>query len=420
MDFYAKKSRDLPRFIYRRLNEVVGESAGEAGRTAVIADFCGFVENLKPVDDWQKMKWCLPASQPPSQPTSRTKFALSDGERAQLEATLQQKRRRRNDKLIEVYPHCSDEFSLDTAFLDAAFGSERHELIGRSTRIFTIGSCFAHNIARYLKQQGYNVTPYAQAEDLNSPFSNARMLSLCAAPAGVRKDYIDHWVRVLYPAGEHPDLDAVIAGELAKLDALTESMRESEFLIVTCGNVLDYFMQHASGPAAPGPDVAPKFLSISNSEDIAVRGQLTAKLKQAGAEFRLGSYAEVAAALDSLCSAIRAINPDAYLLLTLSPIPIDSAIGIQHSAKMGAVEIDCVSKSLLRVALNDLFEQRRDDKKLLYFPSFEIVRWVAPCMDGAVFGAEDAASRHVSQNILAGVYDYFLRKFGKAEEIAAA
>jgi len=246
------------------------------------------------------------------------------------------------------------------------------------------------------------------------------MLAICAADPAMRRDYVDHWINALYTEEANLDYAAIVEDELAKLEALTTAMRDSEFLIVTCGNVLDYFLKADADAGAPGPRVAPKFLSIANNEDINARGQLTARLKQLGAEFRLGSHAEVGAALNSLYHAIRSINPRANLLLTLSPIPIDSALGIQHPGKLGAVEIDCISKSLLRVALDELLEAQRGDTKLHYFPSFEIVRWIAPGIDGRVFGNEDAASRHVSQNILAGVYDYFLQKFGEEEEKPAA
>jgi hypothetical protein len=408
-NFYANKTTDLPRFLYRKLAARLAESASAEERLAVVRDFCEFVSAMQPAGDYMKMKWCLPDGG----------AAIGAEERGLVEETLRQKRRRRNDRLVEVYPHCGDEFSTSTTFLDAAFGSARHQLIGRATKVFTIGSCFANNIARYLQAKGYDVVPYAQAEDLNSPFSNAKMLAICAADPALRREYVDHWVNALYTEEAGLDYAAIVEGELAKLDSLARALRDSEFLIVTCGNVLDYFLNAEEG-GVPGPRVAPKFLSIANNEDINARGQLTARLKQLGAEFRLGSHAEVGAALDALYQAIRSINPHANLLLTLSPIPIDSALGIQHPGKLGAVEIDCISKSLLRVALDELLDAQRGDSRLYYFPSFEIVRWIAPGIDGAVFGKEDAASRHVSQNILAGVYDYFLQKFGKDENPAAA
>jgi hypothetical protein len=406
MNFYVENGEGIPRFIYRNLEKWLAACKSAATRNVLVEEFCEFVAELQLTGDWQKMKWCLPEN--------RADSVFTGAERAQLEQALQLKRRRRNDRLLEVYPHCGDEFSADTAFLDAAFGSQRFELIDRSTSIFTIGSCFANNIAKYLQQQQFQVTAYVQAEDLNSPFSNAKLLAVCAAAPAVRRAYVEYWVGNLHPAATKPELDKSIEHELLRLEQVIAAIQASEFLVITCGNVLDYFMPQQTMEFEVGPPVAPKFLFVSHSEDIGLRGQQTGKLKQAGAEFRVGSYAEVTQALESLYGAIRTINPRAHVLLTLSPIPIDSAIGVHNPRKLGAVEIDCISKSLLRAALYDLMESRRDDPHLSYFPSFEIVRWIAPCMNGAVFGSDDAASRHVSQNILTGVYRYFVHKYVKS------
>src|ERR1700722_1261930 len=100
-NFYAKKSPDLPRFLYRKLAARLAESGSSDERLSVVRDFCEFVGALQPAGDYMKMKWCLPEQGE----------AIGADERALLEATLLAKRRRRNDRLLEVYPHCGDEFS---------------------------------------------------------------------------------------------------------------------------------------------------------------------------------------------------------------------------------------------------------------------------------------------------------------------
>jgi hypothetical protein len=49
------------------------------------------------------------------------------------------------------------------------------------------------------------------------------------------------------------------------------------------------------------------------------------------------------------------------------------------------------------------------DSKVHYLPSFEIVRWIAPVVGIPVFGAEDAASRHVSSAVLNAVCSFAYR-----------
>ncbi len=402
MDFYAEKSRDLPRFVYRNFLETLGSAANGDERQAALRKCIDFVKSIQARGDWLKLKWCTPPS---------VAKALSAEELSEFAQALTARRGRRNEKFLEVFPHCADEFSYEIDFLDAAFGSDRYPLISRTTKVFTIGSCFARNIANYLKGNGYDVTPFQQAEDLNSPFSNAKMLAISAARPLLRHSYVERWVNALYPPDYSAKFEEIARQEVERLEMLAEMAQESDVIIVTCGNVLDYFMSTETAKEEPGPLVAPKFFSISASEDIDLRQYLTQRLKQTGSVFRMGSSSETGAALRSQHESLRALNPDAHLVYTLSPVPIDSAIGISGPLSAGAVELDCISKSTLRVALSEIMALGKEDPKLHYFPSFEIVRWIAPCVRGAIFGNEDAASRHVSQAVLTGVYRYFLHKF---------
>ncbi len=46
-----------------------------------------------------------------------------------------------------------------------------------------------------------------------------------------------------------------------------------------------------------------------------------------------------------------------------------------------------------------------------YFPSFEVVRWIAPNLHIPAFGLEDGASRHVSTPILQAICTLFTGDF---------
>jgi hypothetical protein len=136
-------------------------------------------------------------------------------------------------------------------------------------------------------------------------------------------------------------------------------------------------------------------------------------LRQVGAELRLGTFEETKTAINRLYRSVRAINPAAPIVFTLSPVPIDSVLGIHKPLPYGAIETDCISKSTLRVAIAELLPAW-DNASVHYFPSYEIVRWVGAMLDIPIFGAQDAASRHVSEEILNAVYAFFLRKHGPA------
>jgi hypothetical protein len=339
---------------------------------------------------------------------------MSPEETATVELVFSERRRRRNHRLIEVYPHCSDEFSLEPAFLDAVLNVQGAPLISTDTRVFTIGSCFARNIAVFLSSQGYNAHSFPLAEDLNSPLSNAKMLSIAIADEDAQSDYLVYWLSRLQPHESPVAIKKQVARERARLHELIEALSAAQVIVVTIGNIFDFFLMDQANDISPDIPVAPKFFHIWQSEDVGTRGTVSKNLKTAGAIFRMATYAETLVALERLRGAILAVNPEAFCIFTLSPVPFDSAVGLERTIPCGAMELDCVSKSTLRTALHEFFGTRAGlDPKLLYFPSFEIVRWIGAMSPGPTFGAEDAASRHVSAHILNAVYRYFLLKFGK-------
>jgi hypothetical protein len=406
VDFYASKSKDLARFAYRNLASDLRAAEGDAARAAVLG---GFLERLNAnagKQDFLKFKWVLP---------SFLKVVLREDECAEVERTLAVLRSRQSTKLFDVYPHCADEFSLDPTFIDATFDAAPVPLFGRGTPILTIGSCFARNIAMFLGEAGYTAETFGQAEDLNSPHSNAAMLAAVTAAPDVRADYLGKWLGILltgYPADFAAE---ALKQETERLEKLRENVAAAKVLIVTLGNTIDYhFAPNTDLPVLNGIRVAPKFLAITATESVKIRTAFGRAAQQLGAVLRLATYAETMAAIGGMHAALRAINPDAPIVYTLSPVPIDSAIGLQGAARMGPIEVDCISKSTLRAAINDFFTSGLGGAGCYYFPSYELVRSVGAMLPAPNFGEQDASSRHVSAGILNAIYSFFLKKHGVA------
>ena len=159
--------------------------------------------------------------------------------------------------------------------------------------------------------------------------------------------------------------------------------------------------------------LTPKFIAMNNTEDIDERSSIAGKLLKNGSFIRLSTFHEVEEYISVIYKSIRSINNCASIIFTVSPVPIDSVLGIKEKTGLTAVEIDCVSKSTIRTALYEFLnkESSLQDNNLHYLPSFEIVRWVAPNTGIEVFGAEDASSRHVSNKILNAICNFaFTRK----------
>lgn len=403
--FYAGKSASRPRFVYRRLALALDAAAGGEERLAALQSFRDELKTSGSRGEGLKLRMCLPPF---------LKNRLRAEERTELEPWLAELRARRG-RLRDAFPDCADEFSLAPEFLDSALGVEKRPAIERQTRIFTMGSCFARNIAVYLQANGYTAEAFMQTEDLNSPFSNARMLSIAAAPPAERHAFVDGWIERLYPDDSAERRAARRDEALERLAALAQSIASAEVVIVTIGSALDFFLPAGASAdrAEPESEVAPKFLLLADTEDADKRAGLAQRLKAQGTTFRLGTFAESKTAINRFHSAVRALNPQALCLFTLSPVPMDSAIGMQKATPGGAAEIDCVSKSTLRAALHEaMAEWAATDRQVSYFPSYEIVRWIAPNLPLQTFGAEDASARHVSEEVLNGVCGYFLDRFG--------
>ncbi len=100
------------------------------------------------------------------------------------------------------------------------------------------------------------------------------------------------------------------------------------------------------------------------------------------------------------------------IILTVSPVPLSGTLEF-HSA----VVADCVSKSTLRVACHEVMTLQ-DSADVLYWPSFEIVRWLGTHFgpdQPHVYGAEDSNTRHVSEWVVRLIIDLFLEHYSVGE-----
>jgi hypothetical protein len=68
-----------------------------------------------------------------------------------------------------------------------------------------------------------------------------------------------------------------------------------------------------------------------------------------------------------------------------------------------SIEADCLSKSTLRVAADQIVGTTPG---CIYSPSFEIVRWLGAYIPG-MYGAEDGTPHHVSESIVQMIMGLF-------------
>src|SRR5262249_14612568 len=124
-------------------------------------------------------------------------------------------------------------------------------------------------------------------------------------------------------------------------------------------------------------------------------------------EFRTASVADNAANVRTIIGMLRAINPTATVVLSLSPVPLGST-----SEFPSAIVADCLSKSTLRVAADQIV--RDTSLNAFYWPSFEMVRWVSG-HHGRVYGNDDGSSHHIDQAVIDSIIDSFIKIFASPE-----
>jgi len=95
--------------------------------------------------------------------------------------------------------------------------------------------------------------------------------------------------------------------------------------------------------------------------------------------FRVTTVDENAANLRAVVSLIRRVNAHAPIVFTLSPVPL-----VPTHREVSCLTADCVSKSVLRVALDQVMSDQAPG--VFYWPSFEIVKWVGANLPWSAFG----------------------------------
>ena len=393
INFYINKTKDLPRFFYRNFFNYIKKN--NISNNDALEIFKKILSDTNK-SDYLKFTWHLP----------RYFSDNLDSELVvQIESLLLKRRSQRPKKIIKhVFPHVSDEFSLSEDFLSMAFDQNNLPLIKKDDAFFSFGSCFARNFTTFLNSKKIKAFNYAQAEDLNSPGSNSTMLEYVNFKnENLLESDLSEQIEIFWKEYSDEIKNKILNAKLQDIYNLKKNIQQSNKIIITLGNTIDFYY-NINGQER----IAPKFISLTQSENVNEKTIALKRMKNAGAYFRMSKFDEIKNYIIRIYCTLKNIAPAIEIIFTVSPIPVDSIIGIEDKLNMNIVEIDCISKSTIRAALNEalISEELINDKKIFYLPSFEIVRWIAPVVGIPVFGQDDASSRHVSNIILNAVCDF--------------
>jgi hypothetical protein len=230
-----------------------------------------------------------------------------------------------------------------------------------------MGSCFAENIDAALRRAGYPSRTLAIGEMANTPaFANLLVNRLKGSHLGSLV----------------ADADDKLLPEKA-LENVRSALPAVGAFILTLGVAIQPFR-----------DGKPAFFTEWSP--------LT-KTALRASEWRMLSVDEILNYVRSTITGLRSLRPGIPVFLTLSPIPLMNAM--LHPS---VIAQDCISKSRIRVALDDLMDEAIPD--VYYWPSFEIVRWLGGHV-GPFFGTGGVDQRHVAPEILDLITGLFIESF---------
>jgi hypothetical protein len=247
------------------------------------------------------------------------------------------------------------------------------KFLDRNTRFFTMGSCFARNLAKSLRDRGYAAFHMEISEYINTTFAN--------------RVFVD-WL-------SGADIDPAVRDRIVELlpaqwskENTLEIIRTSGVFILTLG-------------------VAPAFFDRATGEFVLPRP--TALNARALAEKYLFRTTTVQENVDNvlyLINFIRSVSPDIKIVVTVSPVPLIASFEYES-----AVQADCLSKSTMRLVAHEVVNNS-NVKNILYWPSFEVFRW-AGSNASSFYAADDGAAWHVSEDKVAGTIKTFVEMFSQ-------
>jgi GSCFA family protein len=118
-------------------------------------------------------------------------------------------------------------------------------------------------------------------------------------------------------------------------------------------------------------------------------------------EFRLTSVGDNESNIREIIRLIQTVNPRAPIVLTLSPVPL-----LATFRDVSCMTADCVSKSVLRVALDNVMSEKLQG--VYYWPSFELVKWAGAALDWRAYGQD---ARHAQRYLVQCIMSAFVESY---------
>ncbi len=217
--------------------------------------------------------------------------------------------------------------------------------ITKTTPIVAFGSCFAKNISNYLHARGYNV--------LTKKENRAYITSMgdgIVNTSAILQQFEWAWLN------KTPQSD-LWHGYKAEDFGYDETVRrdtralfdEAELFIITLG-LSEIWYDEVTG-------------------EVFWRAVPMDRYDAARHKFRVATHSETLVNLREIRTLIRRFRPQADILFSVSPIPLNATF-----RPVSCLTADAVSKAVIRSALDEFLRENADDDRLHYMPSYEAVK----------------------------------------------
>ena len=245
----------------------------------------------------------------------------------------------------------------------------------RTSKLLTLGSCFATELRLHLDALGHMAGGLWVPEGLNNSFALRQFIEWCIVGNPSADAY---W----YDA--NPEGQAIKWTPEAEQADYSQRFKSADGIVVTVGLAEVWEDQETGGVFWRG---IPK--------NIYEPGRYIC---------RMSTVEENQKNIESIIKTIRQLSRTKPIIFTLSPVPLKATF-----KKTSVVISDCVSKSILRVALHNVMSGADDNT--YYWPAFEIVKWVGCHIPHSTFGDGALDQRHVSRFIVPLIMDSFVKNF---------
>jgi hypothetical protein len=246
--------------------------------------------------------------------------------------------------------------------------------ISENVNVTAFGSCFAENISKWLRQRNYKVLTKEKGDAYVIVCSEGMVNSF--AILGQFEWALENRAPTIELWHGH-DTRAFGYDETVRL-ATRDIFMKTDVFILTFG-LSEIWYDAPSG-------------------EVFWRAVPYDKFDPERHRFRVSTVEENTRNIRSIYQLIRKHRPDAKVIVTLSPIPLNATF-----RDVPCISANSVSKAILRAAVDNVVSEFRSEGHLFYWPSYEIVmeafsnRWIRD-------------RRHVKQEIL----DYVMTLFEKA------